>query len=246
MALPALVLLHGGVHAADCWDFTVDEIHRTAPDVRVLAVDLPGRRGKAGDLARACIDDWAASVVRDIDDAGLGEIVIVGHSMAGVTMPSVVTRLGSARVRESVFAAAFIPPNGGCLMDTMPGVIGWYGRRTVGKHPSGTLPRALATYVFCNGMTPLQRRFTQARWYPEAGSIVTESVDRSGMPDDIPRTWLLTLRDRALPVGTQRRSIAALGGVQTVIEVDTCHNLMVSEPKRTAEILVERCRRYDR
>ena len=42
----------------------------------------------------------------------------------------------------------------------------------------------------------------------------------------------------------QRKSIAALGGVQTVIPVDTCHNLMVSEPTRLAEILVERCRRY--
>ena len=64
------------------------------------------------------------------------------------------------------------------------------------------------------------------------------------MPDDVPRTWILTLRDRALSPGRKRRSIAALGGVQTVIPIDTCHNLMVSEPKLLAEILVERCRRY--
>ena len=73
---------------------------------------------------------------------------------------------------------------------------------------------------------------------------MVEKVNRNGMPDDVPRTWILTLRDRALSVKSQQRSIAALGGVQTVIPVDTCHNLMVSEPKRLAEILVERCRRY--
>ena len=50
MTLPALVLVHGGAHAADCWDLTVDEIHRLAPDLDVLAVDLPGRRNKPGDL----------------------------------------------------------------------------------------------------------------------------------------------------------------------------------------------------
>ena len=48
MALPALVLVHGGVHAADCWDLTVDEIRRQAPELAVLAVDLPGRRSKPG------------------------------------------------------------------------------------------------------------------------------------------------------------------------------------------------------
>jgi hypothetical protein len=42
----------------------------------------------------------------------------------------------------------------------------------------------------------------------------------------------------------QRKNIEALGGVQTLIEIDTCHCLMVSEPERLAEILVERCRVY--
>jgi hypothetical protein len=64
------------------------------------------------------------------------------------------------------------------------------------------------------------------------------------MPNDVPRTWILTTRDRALSVESQRRSIAAIGGVQTIIEMDTCHDLMVSEPRRLAEILVERCRLY--
>ena len=71
-----------------------------------------------------------------------------------------------------------------------------------------------------------------------------EKVDRSGMPDDVPRTWILTQRDRAVPMKIQHECIAALGGVQTLIEIDTCHMLMVSEPQRLAEILVERCRLY--
>ncbi|MFI5510451.1 hypothetical protein ACIA48_23560 [Mycobacterium sp. NPDC051804] len=35
-----------------------------------------------------------------------------------------------------------------------------------------------------------------------------------------------------------------LGGVQKLIELDTCHNLMISEPERLAQILIERCRVY--
>ena len=82
------------------------------------------------------------------------------------------------------------------------------------------------------------------RLYLEAARILAENVSRRDMPDEVPRTWILTLRDRALSPKSQRRSIAALGGVQTVIPIDTCHMLMVSEPKRLAERLIERCRLY--
>jgi hypothetical protein len=43
-----------------------------------------------------------------------------------------------------------------------------------------------------------------------------------------------------LSVKAQRASIAAIGGVQTVIPIDTCHDLMVSEPERLAELFIER------
>jgi pimeloyl-ACP methyl ester carboxylesterase len=183
-------------------------------------------------------------LLSDIDKAGLDEIVIVGHSMAGLTVPGVATKLGSSRVREMVLAAAFVPPDGGAVVDTLPGVVGWYARRKADTGRSGTLPTALAEFAFCNGMTRRQRRFSRDRFYAESPSIIFEDVDRSGLPDDVPRTWILTLRDRALSQRSQRTSIAALGGVQTVIPIDTCHNLMVSEPRRLAEILVDRCRRY--
>ena len=129
MTLPALVLVHGGAHAADCWDPTVDELHRRAPDLPVLAVDLPGRAGKPGELAALSIGECVESVVADIENAGLREVVVCGHSMAGVIVPSVVTKLGSPRVREMILAAAFVPPQGSSVLDTLGGPLGWYARR---------------------------------------------------------------------------------------------------------------------
>lgn len=248
MALPALVLVHGGQCAADCWDLTVEEIRRQAPELTVLAVDLPGRRDKPGDLIGARIHDWIDSVVSDIEAARFDSLVIVGHSMGGLIVPGVVGKLGPSRVREMILAAAYVPPDGSALVDTFPGLLGWYARssskRNEQKGKSGTMPTAWAKFVFCNGMTRAQRDFTVDRFYPESPSIVLDNVDRADMPDDVPRTWILTRRDRALPIKSQRRSIDAIGGVQTIIEMDTSHILMVTEPERLAEILVERCRRY--
>ncbi len=94
------------------------------------------------------------------------------------------------------------------------------------------------------GLRALDADWSRGRLYPESSRIPMERISRRDIPEDVPRTWILTLRDRTHSEKEQRRSIEALGGVNTLIPLDTCHGLMVSEPERLAEILVERCRQY--
>ena len=135
MTMPALVLVHGGEHAADCWDLTVAELGRQEPELRVLAVDLPGHGAEPGDLATATITDWVDCVVSHVDAAGLDEVVVVGHSLAGLTVPGVVAKMGSSRVREMILIAASVPPQGVAIVDTLSGPIAWYARRSAMKRP---------------------------------------------------------------------------------------------------------------
>ncbi len=244
MALPALVLVHGGGMAADSWDLVVEEIHRLAPELTVLAPDMPGRRNKPGDLREMTIADYVDSLLGDIESAGLDDIIIVGHSMGGMMLPGVVTKLGAARVREMIFAAAFLPPEGTSIVDGSPWLIARVARRIAKKNVPTETPKWLARFVFLNGVHSHRRRFMTGKLYAESLRILAENVSRRGMPDDIPRTWILTRRDRAIAPKVQRKYIEALGGVQTLIEMDTCHCMMISEPERLASILVERCQHY--
>jgi pimeloyl-ACP methyl ester carboxylesterase len=242
LSSPALVLVHGGEHSADCWDLTVDELRHLAPELPVLAIDMPGHGATPGDLTTVTIADCVQSAIEQIENAGLHEVVIVGHSLAGLTVPGIVGALGRSRVREMILAAACLPVQGSAIVDTLVGPLAWYVRRAVRlRKPPATMPNALSALIFCNGMSRAQRRFTLSRIHNEATTIIAEPVDRSDLPDDVPRTWILTLRDHALFRRTQLRSIAALGGVQTLIPVDTCHDLMISEPRLLAEILLDRC-----
>ncbi len=75
---------------------------------------------------------------------------------------------------------------------------------------------------------------------PELGVLAVNP----GAPDGTTSTWILTRRDRALSVRAQQRGIAALGGVDAVIPIDTGHMLMISAPDRLAQILLDSCRRY--
>ena len=243
MALPDLVLVHGGAHAADCWELTIAELAVVAPELRILAVDLPGRGGKPADLTTVTISDWVNSVVADIEDAALGNVVVVGHSMAGLTVPGVVAKLGAARVCEMILLAAFVPPQGKSVVDTLRGPLaplarsaGWIERK------SFPMPPALARFAFCNGMTREQRRVTLSRLCMESPNVIFEPADRSDLPDDVPRTWIMTLDDRALSVRQQLYAIKQLGGVDTMICVHGCHDVMFSDPRRVATILADRCR----
>ncbi len=204
---------------------------------------MPGHGATPGDLSTVTIADCVRAAVGQVEAAGLGEVIVVGHSLAGLTVPGIVAALGSSRVRELILAASCLPTQGSAIVDTLVGPLSWYVRRAVRlRRPPATMPDMLSALIFCNGMTRDQRRFTMSRIYPEAVTIIAEPVDRGDLPNDVPRTWILTLRDHALFRRTQLRSIAALGGVQTLIPVDTCHDLMISEPRLLAEILVERCR----
>lgn len=213
--------------------------------MRTLAVDLPGRGCTPGNLATATIGEWVASVVADVEAARLGDVVIVGHSMAGVTVPGVVAKPGSARVREIILVSAFVPPQGLSIADTLGGPLAVFARYAAKSGRSMKIPSLLTQYAFCNGMTREQRRLTMSKLCAESARIPSEPVDRSGFPTDVPRTWILTTRDRALSVTSQYASMAALGGVQDVIRIDACHELMFSHPERLAQILVDRCRLHD-
>jgi len=238
--LPDLVLIHGGAHAADSWDLVVSELYRSTPELRVLAVDLPGRRGKPGDLRKATIGDWADSVVADVDQAELGRVVIAAHSMSGFIVPSVVAKLGASRVAETVFVTAIIPPEGRSMADTIPGLaapfVRWGAR--IGRPYKSPLA---ARVLFCNGMTRAQRQFAMSRIWTESMTIVAERMERCDIPADVSRTWVMTLDDRTLSQAQQLASIDALGGVDAVYPIDTCHDVMISEPRRLAQILLERC-----
>jgi hypothetical protein len=175
MVLPALVLVHGGTHAADCWDLTIDEIHRLEPELTVLAV--------------ACV-----------------------------------------------------PSEGAAMVDVVSRPVAVIARRNAKKGAPYELGHVIPRFAVHNGVPRARRRFMDGRLYPESSQIPVEKVSRPDMPEGVPRTWILTLRDRTHSAMEQRASIEAIGGVQRIIPIDTCHGLMVSEPERLAEILVERCR----
>jgi pimeloyl-ACP methyl ester carboxylesterase len=83
-----------------------------------------------------------------------------------------------------------------------------------------------------------QRRIVADSLCPEAGWLMREPASRRGLDRTIPRTWVLTRKDRGMTPAQQRRSIENLGGVTHHVELDAPHDVMVSHPNELAEILL--------
>jgi pimeloyl-ACP methyl ester carboxylesterase len=238
---PTVVFVHGGQHTGACWHPTIDEMKRLDPSVSTAVVNLPGRAGEPGDLATLTIDQCVQSALRQIaaDVPGDGRVVLVGHSMAGITLPGVVTALGD-RVARAVYVACCVPPQGTSVMSTLQPPVSWIaGAMSRFVKVSQPLPGPAAAWMFANGMTKEQKRAVVAGLVPESAVVTREPVDRSGMPSR-PTTWVLTARDHSLKPAAQRQFIANLGHVDDVVEIDTCHNVMMSEPTKLAELLLAR------
>jgi pimeloyl-ACP methyl ester carboxylesterase len=230
-----IVFVHGGKHDGRCWGPTMDVIRATAPSVPQLAVDLPGRRGTTGDTTLAgCV----RSVVGQIEDAGLRRFMLVGHSLAGITVPLVASELGAERVSRIVAIACCIPPQSKTTADT----VNLPTRLVANMLDYVPMPRWLARQMFCNGMSPAQTDFSLDVLVPDAPDtpgLTRAAADRSTLPAQIPRTWVLTLRDRTLPPRVQLRFAANLGASE-IVPIDTGHNPMIADPERLASIIVER------
>jgi pimeloyl-ACP methyl ester carboxylesterase len=229
------VLVHGGGFDARCWA-------RLTPllDGDVFAVDLPGRGTSPADLANVTVTDFVERVTAEIVDRDLTDVVLVGHSLAGITLPGVAARVPD-RLARLVFVSCVVPPHGRAVSDVLETlspavaeVAAGIGADAISS--DGTLHRDLATVMFCNDMDAEQRAETLALLVPEALGVISEPVDLDGLRRSVPTTSVRLLRDASLTPDAQDR-MARTAGASRVVDLDSGHMAMISRPDALAEIL---------
>lgn len=239
MTTDGFVFVHGGQHDARCWQPTLDALQRLT-DLPALAVNLPGRNGEPGNLGTLTIAQCAESVCRQIADHQLsGRLTLVGHSMAGISLPAIAALLGEQRLHSLVFMSCCIPEEGRSIIDSLDPPMSIISR--LAAHHLATMrpmPGLFAKWVFGNGMTAAQKRYLVQTLCREATSITSEAVSRQDMPP-CPRHWIMLEQDRALSPARQKNYIDNLGGVDSIEYLNCCHDAMIAEPEQVAATLVK-------
>jgi pimeloyl-ACP methyl ester carboxylesterase len=201
---------------------------------QVIAVDLPGRGSRRDtDLADVTIDDCADAVVDDLLGANLSDVLLVGHSLAGVTLPRVVARVRD-RIRRVVFVSAIIPPQGISVFENIDPSI----KDSVAASLRGGIYRQdpeSARPWLCNDLDEHDTEWVIDHIVDDAAGLLLEPVDLSGM-GGIPRTYVHLTRDMTVPPELQAKCVAAIGSADEV-DLDAGHMAMVGQANRLADLL---------
>jgi pimeloyl-ACP methyl ester carboxylesterase len=225
-----LVLVHGGGFDHRCWDRLMPFL-----DGPAVAVDLPGRGSHPARLASVTFATCADAVTADVDAAGFDEVVLVGHSLAGCSLPATIDRLGE-RVRHAVFVACSVPEHGTSTVDTLPPEIQAMARAAAEAQSTGTLDPAIAKIVFGNDLDDEQFAWCIERMVPEAMGLTADPVDLTPLQRAFPRTWVRPVHDAIIDAEKQLR-FAANAGATEVVDLDAAHMCMISQPEALARIL---------
>jgi pimeloyl-ACP methyl ester carboxylesterase len=226
------ILVHGSNHSSRCWEPIVDLL-----DAPALAIDLPGRGRRPAPLDQVHVSDFIGSAVKDIEEAGASDAVLVGHSLAGLSLPGIVDRVHD-RLRHVVFVSCIVPLDGAPMVSELPPLHAEIAQSAT-PTPAGMWPgKRVLVQTMCNGMDEDQTTFTLDVSVPEAFWPMHDPVDLSGLRHAVPRTWVKLLRD-GTPSPEQADIYAERAGCTKVVELDTGHFAMITHPSELADVLNE-------
>jgi len=234
-----LVLLHGSELGRWVWDPLLAELARPA-----LAVDLPGRGAEPAMRRTLGLGDALDSIAGEVDGAGLGDMVVVAHSFAGVLVPGLAERFGE-RLQAVVWLGASVPERGKSWVDLLPAGQRRLLRAMYRLRPAGMLsPRKESLRLLCNDLDEATAVDVVDRRVPEPPGHLLQPVEAE-LPLGIPSHYVRLLQDRTQTDAMLEASITRLRGA-TFHDLDAGHLPMVGQPAATAALLEQIATPYDR
>jgi hypothetical protein len=211
-------LVHGAWHDASCWVELARELARRGHVV--VAPRLPG------DDPTATVEDYAAAVAEALAGAR-GEVVVVGHSLAGRTIPLVPAR---THVDRLVYLAALVeaPPVEGEPELFQPGALDPLARDELGRTFWPTLASVQGIY---RRLPEPVRRATFATLRPQAPTSWLAAD-----PAPVPASLILCLEDEFFRPGWMRWAARERLGIDAT-PLASGHFPMLECPLRLADLL---------
>lgn len=242
------VLIGGAWLGGWCWQGVARRLRAEGHDV--YPVTLTGL-GERSHLARPDVDleTQITDVVNLLTFEDLGEVVLVGHSYAGIILPAVADRAGE-RIASLVYLDTGPVPDGLSFLDFMPPPLREQAERQVAEQGEGwRLPvpswEELETVngASLEGLGEAERRRFRARATPQPFATYTQPLRLSAPATAHPKTLiscsypLEAVRDL---VESGHPWFAALAGPEwSLLALPTGHWPMLSRPDHLAMILGE-------
>ncbi|VEG39732.1 putative hydrolase or acyltransferase of alpha/beta superfamily [Mycolicibacterium flavescens] len=242
------VFVHGGFHAAWCWERVIDEL--TAMGHDAVAVDLPGHGARVDE--ESTLANRRDAIVESLRAAGSADSVLVGHSGGGFDA-TLAADAAPELVGHITYLAAALPREGRTYPEAMAmrddgDELGEDFDADVGEmlgylkfDDDGAMWFADfegAWRYFYHDCDEATARWAFERLGPERfgdTTVTPVSVPRF-WEADLPRSFIRCLQDRSMPRWLADTVTRRLGVEQ--LTINASHSPFLSRPRELAELLV--------
>lgn len=234
--MTTFALVHGAWHGAWCWEQLTPLLQQAGhAGHEVVAMDLPSEDGTA-------TFDTYADVVCAALDGHDDDVVLVGHSYNGNTIPLVAAR---RPVRHLVYLCAMVPDIGRSVVDQMgdePEMLNPVAYEQGLSAPDGQLRQVwtdldLACAMFYGDCDEPTTKAAIERLRPQSAYPAILPTSLTEHPS-VPTTYVVCSDDQILRPGWSRRTARERLGAE-LIELPGDHSPFYSRPSELAEVLLD-------
>jgi pimeloyl-ACP methyl ester carboxylesterase len=230
-----ILLIHGAMRGAWLWERLMPLLMRGGANP--IAIDLPGHGDRSADRKGITMSTYIDDVSQFIRTENLQDLVLVGHSMSGIIISKLAEEMPD-RIKHLVYLAAVVPKDKDALVDLLTKERQALLRQQQGKVQElfGTVDALRPAYF--TDLEGEEQAYFLRQLTPQPLAVFFERVRFRSFPAvPHPKTYLLGLRDTALPPDLTRVFAERLG--VKPVEIDAGHDMMVSRPDEVAQTLLQ-------
>ncbi len=223
------LLVHGAWHGGWCWDKVVPVLETKGH--QTVAVTLTGQGERCHLLSPDIdLDTHVADVVKTLEAEDLQNVVLVGHSYAGLVITGAAERTAD-RLKRPVYLDALVPNHGQSGFDlNSPAFRERWERKAVEQGDGFKIAPPLSS---SNKADPEEVKRMRARLCPFPIGAMLQPVYAPVAAKSVPSTYIKCTRSSFAETAQRCRAAG-----WPVLELESGHEAMIAKPRELAALLL--------
>lgn len=233
------VLVHGAGHGGWCYQRVARLLRAAGHEVHTPSLTGLGERAHllTPDVG---LDTHIADIVSLLEHEDLHDVILAGHSYGGIVITGAADRALS-RIAQLVYLDAAILHDGESLHGVTPAIAAMHeGMKTANGVDLVLWPDDPIAHAIYGVTDEADWAWMRARLHPHPWRTFTDTL-RLADPDAVARLPRTVINCPATLAKRAGESLDRYRVGDRVWEIDTGHDLMITEPGQTAEMLLRLC-----
>lgn len=233
--LPTYVLVHGAWADESAWGFVRNQL---AVHANVEVVNLPAHGADNTYGVGVGLKNYVKTVT-DVVNRQPGKVILVGHSMAGMIISQVAENLPN-KIDKLIYVSAYLPKNGqsasgitNTFLNNKPIEAFEFNQ----DYTLVSIKKDAITTVVCADCPPYMKETLVKYHRAEPVQGLNDKVTLTSKFAAVPKYYISTKNDMAVPYALQQQMIKANGSVKKVFEMNTSHLPFVVQPDAFLKII---------